>query len=317
MLLCFQSYTPDSMSQRLMFGASVLLLQAVLVLGAGAQEPLDCPEDLGQGPREVTPADGAGGVTRDAVVQVGYTVDFFGLARGPLNELLEVFEVDSESPVAGEYQVVGGETLFFIPDEPLLSDTAYRGVARGVENDLEFSFRTGATLDQIPPEMRGVAWATSVPVDTACESPEGGYRVEVQFPPALDDGPAGSVEYWLYLTRGAGQGAPVVRARARGYRAQLITMAFVLTPEEAAEPICVDVIAVDGVGRISNGQATACLDPYDRSFFNGLCSAINVASDGPQAPAIWLVVMGLVLAGRRRRPRIDDVRTTETPSGQN
>ena len=150
--------------------------------------------------------------------------------------------------------------------------------------------------------MRGVSWATSVPVDIACESPEGGYRVEVQFPPALDDGPAGSLEYWLYLSRGAEQGAPVVRSRARGYRAQVITMAFVLTPEEAAEPICVDIVAVDGVGRISNGQATACLDPYDRSYFSGLCAVAGATSDSSHGPTLWLLLAAMMV-GRRKYSR--------------
>jgi len=252
------------------------------------------------------PADGAAAVTLDAVVRVDYTPDFFEEAGRDPAVFLEVYSDAASEQLAGEYQVVGGDTVFFVPDTLLDPESRYRGIARGIDGDLEFAFRTGRTLDEAAPTVQPIARVDATRVESGCEAPEGGYRIDVHFPPAVDDGPAGSIEYLLYLSRFASQGAPNIRARARGYSTQLITMAFVLSLEDAAEPICVEVVAVDGVGRVSDVGETTCLDPLSGSFFAGLCSVSVSPHGNPASLAVVAFVACLTLLRRRRGWRRDE-----------
>ena len=265
---------------------------------AVAQPQSDCPEDLGRGPREITPADGAAAVTLDAVVRVGYTPGFFAEPGRDPADFLEVYARDSVEQLVGDFQVVGGDTVFFIPEMLLEAESMYHGLARGIDGDLEFSFRTGRTLDERAPTLGPIARVDATEIEAGCEAPDGGYRVDVHFPPAADDGPPGSIEYLLYLSRFAGQGAPSIRARARGYSTRLITMAFVLSQDEAVEPICVEVVAVDGVGRVSEVGETTCLDPLTGSFFAGLCSVSPHGNSTSLAVVAFVACLTLI---RRRR----------------
>jgi hypothetical protein len=99
----------------------------------------------------------------------------------------------------------------------------------------------------------------------------------------------------------------VLRARTRNFTTDLITMAFVLEPSEAVEPICVAIQAVDGVGRVDNDGEPRCFDPIQGNFFEPLCTVgsfgASRAASGAWGSAGVLVGFALVLAGRRRRRR--------------
>lgn len=240
----------------------------------------DCDEIITRGPIEVTPATGASAVTLDAYVRVEFSDGYFGLGIDPAEALdlrfcdgLSVVECETlGEPVAGDIQVVG-DTLFFLPARDFMPSAQYAGIARGIDLDLGIAFRTGAVLDSGPPIMSEVESPTTARVDPSCEAPEGGYRVDVSFPPATDDGSPGSIEYLLYFTRGAGLEAPELRRRARNFSTELVTMAFVLSPEEAVSPGCVVVHAVDGVGNVDDDMEPKCFEPVQGNFFEPLCSA--------------------------------------------
>ena len=278
----------------------MLLGETASAQDAGMDE---CDEIVTRGPLEVTPATGASAVTLDAYVRVEYSDGYFGLGIDPAEAIdlrfcdgLSVVECETVGePVAGDVQVVG-DTLFFLPARDFMAGAQYAGVARGIDLDLGIAFRTGSTVDSGPPVMGEVDAPTTARVDPSCEAPEGGYRVDVSFPPATDDGSPGSIEYLLYFTRGAGLGAPELRRRARNFSTELVTMAFVLSPEEAVSPGCVVVHAIDGVGNVDDDMEPECFEPVQGNFFEPLCSA------SPIEGRSWLgwALVGLVLVRRRR-----------------
>jgi len=257
------------------------------------------PDEVGA--LEVTPASGANGVLLDAYVQVLYTPGY--LAAVDPSRTIEVTTEDGD-PVAGEAQVVG-DRLFFVPDALLDPDTTYRGLAFGFDYDFEFEFATtrrDGAVDSGPPTLGSrISDITSSRVSTTCEAPSGGYRVDVSFPPADDDGSPGSIEYLLYLTRGPTLDAPELRARARNFATSdmgRIPMAFVLTPEEAVSPVCVVVHAVDGAGNVDDDMEPRCFEPVQGNFFEALCSAAPGRESSP--PFVAVALLGLVLWRRRR-----------------
>ena len=305
------------------------LLAAAALLGlspsARAEDggvPTSCEDEVQRGPRFVTPASGASEVTLDAWVKLDYSAGYFAEGFTASVELRhcgeELTAVECETlgePVEGEAQVVGGETLFFVPAEPLEPRTLYAGVATGIDQDLGFSFRTGATLDTEPPHLPARLDTPSTgrtEGDARCGVPAG-FRVSVSFDPRegrgrVDDGPEGSVEYLLYLTRGATVRAPELRARTRFFPTSLLTMAFVLEPEEAVAPVCVVVHAVDGVGNVNRSMEPACFEPVQGNFFEPICAAGGApgrmgAGDGGGGLAVLGLALGAMLWRRRRATR--------------
>lgn len=262
----------------------------------------ECDEIVTRGPLAVTPATGASLVTVDAYVRVEFSEGYFGLGIEPEDAIdlrfcdgLSVVECETVGePVAGTVQVVG-DTLFFLPARNFMGGAQYAGIARGIDLDLGIAFRTSTTVDTGPPVMSDVDSPTTARVDASCEAPEGGYRVDVSFPPAQDDGSPGSIEYLLYFTRGADLEAPELRRRARNFSTELVTMAFVLSPEEAVSPGCVVVHAVDGVGNVDDDMEPQCFEPVQGNFFEPLCSASTIEGRS------WLGWSLLVLVLLRRR----------------
>ncbi len=277
-----------------------------------------CDDPPLQRPEETFPADRAMTVSIDAPLRVRYTAGYFeaGGPGGDPTRLLEVrrcarstcdlFACDETAEfVPGRVQVLGDELVYF-PDGGWETAATYRGIARGRDDDLSFSFCVGSSSDTLPPTLGVIDEIRSDSIEPRCDAPNGGYRVGVFFSPASDSGPPGSIEYLLFQTRGAGVDAPILRDRLRNYAAEQITMAFVLPPEEAGSPICVRVAAVDGVGNLDFSDVRdgeeACLDPVQGNFFYGLCATGSPGAARRGATlAVPLALLGVILALRRRR----------------
>lgn len=261
----------------------------------------------------MTPSDSAPAVTLDAPIYVEYSPGYFG-PDGPGDDPTTLIRLEAcgacgtecfpGTPVSGLVQV-HGDRLYFLPDEPLREGTQYRGHANGLEVELDFGFCTGRSFDRSPPRLGGSLRSSSTRVDAQCDLPDGGYRLAISFAPATDDGPPGSIEYLLYLSRGAGIDAPRVVARTRNYASEEITLGVLITPEDARTPICLTLAATDGVGNSVVSDEPQCFDPITRTVFSGACSAsaanVSIRSSArPWWPGLWtMAVLGLM--ARRRR----------------
>ncbi|MEM9069063.1 MAG: hypothetical protein AAGE52_11185 [Myxococcota bacterium] len=301
--LAFGRVPPSSRDLSRLCSAALAFALLSAPVSAFAQDagPMDCRDEVIRGPLEVTPATGAARVTLDAIVKVAYSPDYFSIPGIDASTSFELrrcgdmiaFECETSGElVGGEIQVVG-DTLFFLPARALAPNELYAGVARGVDLDLGINFRTTTFVDTGPPVLGRVDSPTTSRVDPSCEAPEGGLRVDVSFPPAQDDGSPGSIEYLLYLSRGAGIDAPELRARARNFSTELVTMAFVLSDAEAVSPACIVVHAVDGVGNVDRDMEPECFEPVQGNFFEPVCST------GGSGGGIWLVLLALWFVRRR------------------
>ena len=130
--------------------------------------------------------------------------------------------------------------------------------------------------------------------------PEGGYRVQVYFPPASDDGPPGSIEYLLFQTHGRDIDAPVLVDRVRNFRTDRITMSFLLSNQAASVPICLQVVTVDGAGHATVPAGDRCFDPVGHITFQG-CGVAAGARGGGGPLALAVMIVALRAARRRRR----------------
>lgn len=263
-----------------------LLVFACLSL-AGAARAQDCDDEVVRGPVEVTPSVGAQAVTLDAPVIVLYSAGYFGPEGGPGDPpetLIRVgvcpldtgcgvpCDLDAEaSPVPGTVQVIG-DRLFFQPDDLLDERRQYVGSAGGLDGALDFRFCAGRALDARPPAPPQFVEATPDVSGESCALPDGGRRIGLRYRPSTDDGPLGSIEYLLFLTRGAGVDEPQLRDRFRNTSTDEALLRLLLTQEESAEPVCVRVLAVDGVGSISEPTPEECVDPLTAAAFQPLCA---------------------------------------------
>lgn len=286
---------------------SALALTAMPIV-ASAQTPEDCHTDP-RGPLEVSPASGAPNASLDAPVLVRYGAGYFG-PDGPgdppstLFQLVECGVCGSPCDLSSGMGVPGlvqtqGDFLLFLPDGGLSPSTQYAGHATGVDAELEFTFcSSGAGRDTMPPTAAIMGEPSSVEVGSVTCLPDGGYRVQVYFPPATDDGPPGSIEYLLFQTRGDGIDAPVLVDRYRNFQTDRITMSFLLSHEGARTPICLQVVTIDGNGHATVPEGDRCFDPVGHVTFQG-CAAIP---GGRASAMIGLVgIAALALARRRRR----------------
>lgn len=299
--------------------AALLVLSLGIALSARASaqdDPCDDDTSLARKPREVTPASGASGVTIDAPVVVLYSRGYFG-PEGPGDApetLLRVVRCPSDTlcalgcmadegvDVPGTVQVIG-DRLFFLPDGGLEPGSTYVGRATGADDVLDFRFCTGRLPDDGPPQLGGFLDAQPAETTAACVLPEGGRLIGLRWGQATDDGPPGSIEYFLYLTRANGVDAPELRDRLRNYASPEVTLNLRLDAEEAAEPVCVRLFAMDGIGNLSEASPEQCFDPQTTAAFQPLCAAAAPGA-GPTGPGA-LGGLGLVLAvlGLRRRSR--------------
>jgi MYXO-CTERM domain-containing protein len=293
--------------------ASVLLvLAAVIPASALAQE--DCEGgDLARRPIELTPSSGASGVTTDAPIIVRYSSGYFGPAGPgdppetliqvglcPLDDAGNVVRCEEAAPIEGSVQVIG-DRLVFVPTVELAANRYYAGLAIGVDMSLPLTFRTGFSRDAGPPTVGALVRAEPERTGPSCPwVPEGGQRIGFVFGAADDDGPLGSIEYLLYLTRGADVTAPQLRDRFRN--SGETPLPLLLTDDEAAEPVCVRVFAVDGVGNVSEPSPEHCVDPATGAAFQGMCT-VSGAGAGRSTSAPWAlaIAVAIALVSRRRR----------------
>lgn len=272
----------------------------LFLAGSAAPALAQCDED-DFAVVESAPASNATDVPTNAFIRVLYPRCYFSLTgQDPLTSL----EVTVDGmPVPGTVQQGDDRTVFFIPEGLLDNGRRYDVVAEDFEGNFAFSFTTAFSVDSMPPSFpdpRLTVTSSRVPEDSL-ESPDGGYRVDVSFEPANDDGADASIEYLLYLTRGSeALEAPELRARARNFTTGLITMAFVISDEEAVQPLCVEVHAIDGVGRMSVDRPSACFEPIMGSFFEGC--AVSPGGRGSSI-VLWLVGLSGWLGVRRRSRR--------------
>ena len=296
-----------------------LPVAVALVLAPRAARAQDeCDDDtLVRAPLEVTPSVGAQGVTIDAPVVVRYSRGYFGPdgpggpGGDPPETLIRVgvcpadtrcsvpCDLDAEAtPVDGSVQVLG-DRLFFLPDGGLADDRVYVGTATGLDRPLDFRFCSSDGVDRSPPSAPLFLDARPDESGTSCELPDGGRRIGLRYEPSSDDGPLGSIEYLLYLTRGPGIAAPELRDRVRNSSSEEALLRLLLTRDEAAEPVCVVVYAVDGVGNVSEATPEECVDPLTTAAFQPLCSARPGTRGAGVVGLAALALAALVL--RRRR----------------
>lgn len=261
-------------------------------------------------PLEVFPATGGVGVALNARVRAVFPAGTLGAGDAGAPDvgisLFRCTDADcaAPEPVGGQTLVLD-DTVAFEPDAPLAPNTLYFGEARGPDGVVALRFSTGDAVDVVSPELGEVISVSSTPTET-CD-PDVVRRVSVTFVRALDDGPAGDIEYLLYLSRARGLEAPSLRARRRNFGATTeITMPLLLTEEEVRSGICVSVIAADGVGNLDADGEPTCFDPKPGAYFEGLCAVrgAGAPSAGAGARAMVLALVALValgaLCGRRR-----------------
>jgi len=263
----------------------------------------DCGPPTELGPLEFFPASSASGVALNSAVRVRYTPGFFEIWRDPLTRLLEVRD-DADAPVAGTLERLG-DTLVFRPDVPWRPNSQYEGTAFGIDIlQTSFRFRTGNRDDVQPPVFDGTPTISPAVVDARPCVDDGGYRIDVTIAPATDsDGAGGDIEYLLFQTRGPRLERPLLRSRARNFAGISIPLAFTLTPSEAVSPVCITILAVDGVGHTVSGP-TRCVDPIQGNFFAPLCSVSAPGAPRGVASSTSVVLLGAALAAllaRRRR----------------
>lgn len=279
-----------------------------------AQATMTCDDvPAARRPVEVTPASGAVDVTIDAPVGVRYSRGYFG-PEGPGDAPETLIRVvrcpddtfcglgcmaDEGVDVPGTVQVIG-DRLFFLPDGGFEPEQTYVGRATGVDDVLDFRFCTGLDPDLEPPRLGAFLDAEPAETTAACVLPEGGRLVGLRWEQAQDDGPLGSIEYLLYLTRASGVDAPELRDRLRNYASPEVTLNLRLDAEEASEPVCVRMVALDGVGRASESSPEQCFDPITTAAFQPLCSARPAPRGNLAVFWVFCVIFGAALARHSR-----------------
>ena len=277
---------------------------------ARAQPTLGCDRDAPpNGPSATFPASGANSVTLDAPLRVTYSPGF--LDDASVTELLEVFACLDNTcaerlPVDGDISAIDNE-LFFLPAPSWNPFTQYRGTAFGTDRSLQFSFTTGSSVDVSPPAFSGALSINTEPTQAPCHKegdagdPPRGYRVEVSFAPATDDGAPGDIEYQLFLTRGPNIGGAQLVAQSRNFGAtERLSLAFFLDEDTAKQTHCVDLIVIDGVGNVTDARSHECFNATLGRDFVG-CRLSGRSSKA--SVTFWLLLVATPLAfGRRKQP---------------
>lgn len=276
-----------------------------------------CDEAPTLAPLEFTPVNGAGAVARNAHLRVRYPAGYFDVpAAGDPMDALSLTRCDTPDfldPCNPVETVTGattlqGDTVVFAPDTLLLPETRYEYTASAIDVAPRLgAFRTLDGVDTTPPSFSGVASVDSARARPSCEAPNGGYRIDLFVDPAQDDFSPGDIEYLVYLTRAEGLAAPELRSRVRNYQVGRgeIALAFVLEAEYGVRPVCVEVVAVDGVGLSSGVSEATCFDPATGDFFAPLCAASpatsRVARTNAPFDGVTVGLLGFILWLRRRR----------------
>jgi hypothetical protein len=306
-----------------------VLVSCALVARAHAQTA-ECDDTSVQGvaPLDLIPGDGATAVTRDAtlIARYGADADLDGLlqmlaqaagddacAHAPVCLFRAGADAGAAAhePVPGRIERLDAHSIAFVPDALLAASSRYiAAVARpGFDSAsrTEIAFETGRDVDREAPRFAASASDVDLEVDTPpqeCAAPPGSLRVRLSVPRASDDGDEQSVRILVYLTRAAGLDAPLLRARVQNSQQGRVQLRFLLTPEQARSPVCIELQAIDGAGKLAAGPSQLCFDPAARSHFAG-CGIIGGGARGGTMAgrAASLVPWCAVLALRRRRRR--------------
>jgi MYXO-CTERM domain-containing protein len=277
-----------------MLGRVALVVLLLGLPGTSALAQSTCPLPA-RGPYETTPISGSSGVATNAIVRARYPAGHFDAFSETL-----VLRDEEGAAVPGTLDVVGSDTLFFVPDEHLASNRWYTAIASGIDVSLEASFRTGASLDLAPPSAPRLLEAEAGRASPTCAQPEGGIRLSFLFETSSDDAGVASLQYGLYRTRGPELAAPALIARVPQEVAPGETQSIgaVLTEIEAAGVSCFVLVAEDGLLRTTASEEL-CFEPGIGVIFDSLCSTSDPesASRGLLPTAVVL----LFLLGRARR----------------
>ncbi|MFW5876884.1 MAG: hypothetical protein ACOCXM_09115 [Myxococcota bacterium] len=263
---------------------------------ARAQVDALCDGRPEPGPCAVTPLPGTPeDVTLDAPIRIRYTPGFFD-TFAETSTAVEVFDATGQ-PVSGSTEVAASDLLLFRPDGGWQPDTRYDGRVFGEGGEIAFGFQTGDELDQRPPVMGPILSAEPAEDSEVPGLGPGSVRIDVTFEGATDDGPQGSVEYQVYVTRGADLAAPELRLRVRHQSAPLVA-AVGLTGEETGSTVCIAIVAIDGVGKIDVSEER-CFDPITGHFFEPLCSVVPHPRPNDVLGLLWPMALGLFWLRRR------------------
>lgn len=292
---------------------------------------------------EVTPSDRAENVARDAPIIVRYQpgADLNALTNSLLTNAAQPCGADlvclfrdarrsggsSREPVAGTVRRIDSLTVSFVADElferegSYYSEVARPGFDGAVRRELRFV--TGRDEDREAPRFASSREALALSVDVPpqeCDAPAGSLRVTLSVPRAEDDGNEGSVEVLVFLSRAAGLAGPALVDRARNPESDSdigeVRLSFLLTKEQAAARVCIELRAVDGVGRVAEGKPGLCFDPALGTSFAPLCSTPHARGANPDGRtrgtlvACWTIAAALLV--RRRRLRSSRATSVET-----
>ncbi len=257
---------------------------------AHAQVTCPTPPDTTPGVQAVWPAAGVLDAPRNSWIRIEYGEALDELVSDPAP--ITVTHVSSDEALGGRLERQG-QSLFFVPERQLDPLSEYAVSAVDVGTRFNYLFTTSGRNDNGNPQLTGELAVVSQEV----HCPDARFRLDVTFPAASDDGPTTSLEYLVFLTRASGLKAPELRARARGFAADQVTLVMNLQAHEARDAVCVAVRVIDGRGRLAPQALSACIDPITERYFENACA---VGRGGSTLPW-WLMAIAYPWA-RRRTP---------------
>ncbi|HEX7481392.1 MAG TPA: hypothetical protein VF331_26550 [Polyangiales bacterium] len=300
----------------------VLLHGLSCVLGATAVCAQDCAQRT-QAETLVTPRRGADRVALDAAIEVRYPagtdVPALQVALHPPDALVAMLD-EARASVPGRLDRPDALTLRFVPEQPLLPHRNYVPLVARPGFDRpeisEYLFTTGSSVDRAPPQLganKGNVDIAAAPLPASCGAAPGTYGVHVGFAMASDDADLSAIEHSLWLTSATGLGAPALVDRTRDAQAGRVDLTFRLTAEQARSPVCFELHAVDGVGKLADNQPQLCFHPVQGSYFEPACAVSQPGVRGvSRSGRGFLVALGLLWLARGRpsgRKRSGLVRT--------
>lgn len=207
-----------------------------------------------------------------------------------------VHHAETGEPVPGDLTDVGHDTVYFTPESPWEAGAQYDAVLQAGLDEMGLCFVASHDFDTEPPRLGPILSITPRSDGSADDLEEGALRIDLEFEAATDDGPLGSLEYFVYLTRGEGLSGALLLWRGR-HQADVMVAGLVLPRAYTVAPVCIAILAVDGVGH-TDTVGPACFEPLQGNYFEPLCTAVPGAPRGSPIGVGCLVLAALVF--RRR-----------------